>query len=280
MSYKTILAYLNASRRTPEVTRAAAAVARQFGSHIIGLSIVPRVPPPPATYADAAGQIVAMQKRALDEEGQRVEDAFRRTLEGSDLKSEWRQVKEPRGLIETIVCEHARAADLVVVGQPDNSDDIYPPGDVGEVVMMECGRPVLVVPRKGSFEEIGRAIALAYDGSREAARAAFDALPLLAGAREVHVVTFDTLKGRNQDRVIPGAEIATTLTRHGVNCKVANPMAVRSGIADDLMAYAGAQSLDLVVMGGYGHARWSEIVFGGATRDMFSVMSVPVLMSH
>ncbi len=116
-----------------------------------------------------------------------------------------------------------------------------------------------------------------WDGSRSAARAVGDALPLLQKARKIDVVTIEQTDRRNELR---GAQIAEHLACHKLNVELKPLVAPGSEVADVILSQAADSATDLVVMGGYGHSRFREFVLGGATRGMIGAMTAPVLMSH
>ena len=117
-----------------------------------------------------------------------------------------------------------------------------------------------------------------WDGSRNAARAIADALPLLARAKAVEVVIVTGKPGESDE--IAGADIAHHLARHGLKVEVERLVARDIDITSTLLSRAADLGADLIVMGGYGHSRWREFVLGGATRGILASMTVPVLMSH
>jgi nucleotide-binding universal stress UspA family protein len=108
-----------------------------------------------------------------------------------------------------------------------------------------------------------------------------DALPLLKAAGQVSIVSVDTSRGETGGGRIPGADIAACIARHGIKAAVSSEdIAPDVSAGELLLSRATDLHADLVVMGGYGHARWQELVLGGATRTFLSSMTVPVLMSH
>lgn len=122
---------------------------------------------------------------------------------------------------------------------------------------------------------------IAWDGSREATRAVHDALPLLKHAEQTIIITINATNGESQGARIPGADLATMLARHGVNVTTLDLEGVKDvSIGEMLLARIEDTSADLVVMGGYGHPRWQELILGGVTRTFLASMTVPVLMSH
>jgi nucleotide-binding universal stress UspA family protein len=186
--------------------------------------------------------------------------------EAPDGVDEWRAITSARE-----VGRHARYADLTIVGQ-------VAPGAPDHVVetVMNTGRPLLAVPRHGRYPRVGSRVLVAWNGSREATRAVFDALPLLALASAVTVMTMDAEDG---DRV-PGADIGLTLARHGVKVEVMHSTLGGIDAGNALLSRAADQGADLLVMGAFGHSPLREKVLGGATRHILDHMTVPVFLSH
>ena len=118
-----------------------------------------------------------------------------------------------------------------------------------------------------------------YD-SRESARAANDALPILAGAEKVRVLAIDPKDGVGGHGDVPGADIALHLARHGVAAEASHTISTGIGHGETLLSYAADIGADLIVAGGYGHSRARETVFGGVTRTLLRSMTVPVFLSH
>ena len=121
---------------------------------------------------------------------------------------------------------------------------------------------------------------VAWNGGRESARAANDALPLLTLARQVQVVVIDPEGTDLEGSALPGAALAEHLARHDipVETKVLHGRDVDAG--NCLLSHAADVSANLIVMGAYGHSRLRETVLGGMTRHLMLHMTVPVLMSH
>lgn len=172
-----------------------------------------------------------------------------------------------------------RAADLVVY--PQNSAEYrLPAGFVPDDLVIAAGRPVLLVPYAGEFAVLGRRVLVAWDGSREAARAAHDALPLLQKAELVTLMTVCEREG-DFERHRPGLErMLKNYGRHGIPVRVEETVRGDLAIADVLLSRAGDRDADLIVAGAYHHSQLRESLFGGLTRDLLDRMTVPVLLSH
>ena len=171
----------------------------------------------------------------------------------------------------------ARRFDLAVVGQaePETStvDDI-----IAEATLFESGRPMIVVPYIQKDPIKLDNVMVCWDGSRQAARAIADAMPLLKKARRVEVVIIANERGK-QD-VIEGADMGAHLARHGLNVEVHRIAGGEIDVGDALLSHAADGGVDFMVMGGYGHSRLREFVLGGVTRSILQSMTVAALMSH
>ena len=139
---------------------------------------------------------------------------------------------------------------------------------------------MLVVPYAFERRPVGRRVLVAWNASREAARAVSDALPLLKRAGQVDVVAFEPGKSGAAHGEEPGADIALYLARHGVKVTVSRVDAPDLDVGNQLLSRAFDLSADLIVMGAWGHSRLRELVLGGVTRTVLESMTVPVLMAH
>ena len=147
-----------------------------------------------------------------------------------------------------------------------------------EAALFGSGRPVLIVPYiQQAGLKLDRVL-VCWDGSRTAARATADALPLLAKAETTEVITVTDGAG-DQDE-IPGFDIAKHLARHGIKVELKRIVRGDVDVPNIILSHAADTSADLIVMGGYGHSRLREFVLGGATRGLLQSMTVPTFMSH
>ncbi len=205
-----------------------------------------------------------------------LEAAFRDCLRRNGIEGEWRLLE---GSPHATVALHARYVDLTVVGQPDR-DDHQVADAVTVTTVMTSGRPVLAIPFAGEFPTIGERVLVAWNASREAARAVNDALPLLIGAKHVTILAINPQRGVAGHGDVPAADIALHLARHGLKAEAAHTVARDISDGEALLSYAADIGADLIVAGAYGHSRARELVFGGVTRTLIAEMTAPVLLSH
>jgi len=287
MALKDVLVLTDARRNIDTRLRLAAEIAGRDGGHLAGLYVLAPMPlfggGMPFTGGEAELKTLEVQQSKMREiglaEAARLETAFRTAVEGAGVAAEWRVVEG--SLTETAVF-HARHADLTVVGQVDPDNSRFGTAQLPENVLLASGRPVLFVPYAGRFTTLGRNVLLAWSATRESARAANDALPILKTAETVTVLWVNPGHGIKEtgDEPPPTADIALHLARHGVKAEASFTVSAEVDVGNTILSRAADFGSDLIVMGGYGHSRTREFILGGVTRTILQHMTVPVMMSH
>ena len=281
MSYKDLLVVLDSEAPARRRIDLAAALAERFEAHLVGLYPLP-IPEVPRHfgYYDPAlldpffGELRGRARETAD----KLREVFQHVTSLRGLSAEWRVIAEGP---EADPALHARYVDLTILGQldPDRGEtEMIQPRP--EQVTLASGRPILVVPYAGRFETVGRRVLIGWNATREAARAVNDAMPLLAAAETVTVLTIDPREGPDGHGELPGADISLHLARHGVKAEIERTVSADLPVGDVLLSRAADLGADLLVMGAYGHSRARELLLGGATRSLLRSMTVPVLMSH
>ncbi|MFZ3359390.1 MAG: universal stress protein, partial [Xanthobacteraceae bacterium] len=149
---------------------------------------------------------------------------------------------------------------------------------IAETTLFESGRPMIMVPYIQKAPLKLDNVMVCWDGSRQAARAIADAMPLLVKSGRVEIVIITNERGKQDE--IEGADMGQHLARHGLKVDVHRISGGGIDIADALLSHAADSGADLMVMGGYGHSRLREFVLGGVTRSIFGAMTVPTLLAH
>jgi nucleotide-binding universal stress UspA family protein len=280
MAYKTILAHCNDTKRVARTVGAAVELAERFRAHLVALSVSPPVVVVPASVPGSPDTMAIDEAaQAYRRDNPAMKAAFQAAVEGKALTSEWREEDAGMATIADVVVRHARVADLIVAAQRDWHWPLSAQRDVADRLAIEGGRPVLVVPNEGVTSGIGTRVVVAWNGRREATRAAFDALPLLLQAKDVKVLWIDPQSEGEPGPAFAASDLCTALARHGVTCEPVE--AGHDGnVGSTLLSRAAEHRADLLVMGCYGHSRLREVVFGGASRHVLRRMTIPVLMSH
>ena len=258
----------------------ALAVARQFSARVTALALVPEPYLPPAVGLPIPLELVRQQVQEGEREADTILAAAQEAAAKHAVPLTNGRITAPKEQMATLFARMARQADLCVVGQPSEETSVPEMGQLAEAAFMDSGRPALVVPFIGAAPEPMRRILVAWNGSREAARAVHDALPFLLAAEGTTVLIVDPQNLGGQIGEQPGADLAAHLARHGVRVEVKTIPGGGLSAGDAILAQAAADSADLLVMGGYGHSRLREMALGGATRHLLAQMTLPVLLSH
>ncbi len=276
MTYTSLMVHLRAGRANTAVLAIAGGLAQRFGAHVVGIAACR---PDDVIYGEAclAGTMLDRSRVEMEKELAAAEVEFRSALQDRAAAIEWRCALTYSELPECLAQE-ARSADLVVTAAtPDRPWQEHARHvDTGDLVM-QAGRPVLIVPDKVDTLALDHAV-ICWKDTREARRAVADALPLLQAAQRVTVVEVaaaedSALTQRHLDDVV------FWLERHGVQAKGLMPEAGRNG-KSVLAAILETQATDLIVAGAYGHSRMREWAFGGVTRDLLMQPKCCALVAH
>lgn len=279
MDYATILVHLDASRHMYQRLHLAAQLALEFQATLVGLLAVGKPDPTAMRYLVDGDRYLASYTEWQREVGERARQALMAATGELSIHAKFRA---PDWATAATLEAEAHRADLVILGQHDPADDAaYAERHFIESVVLQCGRPVLVVPYAGWFPNIGKTVMVAWNGTGESARAIRDALPLLRRANTVDVVSFPQPDAMGEPSGSPPQYAHDWLASHGVTahlhtCATSN----RDDTGEMLLSEAANRNADLIVMGAYGHSRMRELVLGGVTRTLLRSMTVPVLMSH
>lgn len=280
MTYKTILAVLDRPATASTISDFAIDFAEGFGAHVIGLHVesVPSVPMLAPMEGPDPVAIEAVQS-AVKAQTAGIEEAFLKKASMSVTTCEWRNFISSVGFSSSSAVDSARTSDLIVAAQGDGSVLSDNHLDI-ESFLFDSGRPVLLVPYIAKEPHPIKRVLLAWNGSREAARAAFDALPFLKQADFVEIFSVNPPETPMQSSETAGAEIAATLARHGVKAVLSTHKTFGMDASAAIENRLAENSIDLLVMGAYGHSRWREMLFGGVTRTLLESMTALTLLSR
>jgi len=258
--------------------RFAVSVAHRFQAHLAGVAFVydPILPAvdmgvaiPKSYVAEAQAAAQAKADAAVADFEERVR---RDGLSAGSHKFNVATVGAP-----TQFAQIARRFDLAIVSQSESDDDDGIDNAIAETTLFESGGPVLIVPYIQKDDLKLDRVAVCWDGSRPATRAIADAMPFIRQSKLTNILVVENDQPKSSE--LPGIDIARHIARHGVNVELKTlPMTVDVGTT--ILNFAADSSLDLLVMGGYGHSRLRQFILGGATRSILESMTVPTLMSH
>ncbi len=278
MTYKDVLLVADDTPEGGKRAQYAIRLAARHEAHVMGMMLRADLSFAGYAGADVFSANLDAQREAENGAHARVREGFEKRAKAEGVPHEWHSTE---GDPVRTVSLFSRHADVAVIGQSGRDGAAFGTSrDLAEHVVLASGRPVIVVPRFGEFPKAGERVMVAWDASREAARAVADALPVLQRAEQVLTFSVDPEERGDRHGPIPGADLARHLARHGVNVKVEKLNAPDVPISDLILNRISDEGIDLLVMGAYGHARVRELWFGGVTRDLMQRMTVPVLLSH
>lgn len=279
MSFKTMHVHIDDAAGCKQRLDVAIKLALDFRAQLVGVYLVPNLELSPSVAAVLPADMVERRLRDNAEAQHQAEDEFRKAAAAAGLASlDWRA---PAGPAIDAAVAHGRCTDLFIMGQRDpETPGLLFAEELIATVVLSSGRPMLIVPVIGAQPTLGENVLIAWDGGREAARAAADALPFLERAKRVAVVAVNPDGGRPTNDPSAGPRLAAWLRQHGVEVDAHHYDIPDIRTGEWLLSQAADLGSDLIVMGGYGHTRMRELVLGGVTRTMLRSMTVPVLMSH
>jgi nucleotide-binding universal stress UspA family protein len=272
---RTIAVHLPTASVADRLLDVAAPLAKAHGATLIGVHVIPAV----VVYADAtvsmSTEFIVAQQQAFQEDAKAAEVAFRTRADAEAVAYEWTTIDsgdEPTMRAAATLCN---VADLAVAAQY-NDNIPAASGYTPDELVLGAGRPVLIVPNGVAARAIGKRVVVAWNGSREAARAVYDTLPLLQSDAELRLLVVDSPRG---DSTL--ANLVRALARRGLKPL---PLTVSKSdgrsTGEEILKCAAEFGADLLALGCFGHSRLRETVFGGATTHILRNMTLPVLMAH
>lgn len=276
MTYRTLMVHLKVGHANEDLLRVTSDLADRYDAKVIGIVACQ---PTPMVYSDgySPGAIVEIDRTEIDREIKVAEAEFRAAFQGKKTATEWRSATIFESVADYVSRECASADLIITSGLSLDPHDTARPEKPGDIVM-QAGRPVLVVPRTANTLKFDRVV-IAWKNTQESRRAVTDALPLLNRATSVTVLE---LAHKDEEARVTAqlTDLCAWLETHGIT---AEPKFVPSGKGDDayqLDAAIEVLGTDVVVAGAYGHSRLREWALGGVTRDLLFQASYCTLLSH
>jgi nucleotide-binding universal stress UspA family protein len=277
MSLNDIIVYVDGADTTKPRIEFAATLAKDHGAHLIGIGFAPTALLP-LYGADAGFADMSEVLQSVKSQGETALQACKAHCESQGLSFE---VKLMQGASDEFPRDFASCAchaDVTVLGQPRHGDPLIGQYALVERCLFASGRPVIIVPA-GAAVVRPRTIAVAWDGSPQAARACNDALIFLKQAERV-VLLVGVPPDPGEDGEPPVGDMVKHLKRHGVAAEVVRLELGGGDIGKLLLARAKELKADMIVMGAFHHSRWRQFILGGVTLTMLEEATVPLFMAH
>lgn len=278
MNFKTLLSVVNVKQNDDDLNAAiqlCSQINAQLSVVVLAIATLPPLGDYPIGTADAWLKDRHNDLEALSKRVDRVETMVKNADISATVIDEYPEAAK----VARVIGRHARYADATIIGSSLLRNDLLKT-TVIDGALFESGRPILIVPPHHKPTLRPKRVLLAWDSGVECTRAAREALDVMASAEEVHVTLVDPDTSSIVNGPEPGADIAAYLAHHGITVDVDRLPSGGTSIADVLKQHATDISAELIVMGGYGHSRTREWIFGGVTRSMIDDPNLPVLMAH
>lgn len=275
---KTILSVIGSEQDTANIQRAIS-LCEMHECHLAVCVIGVALPASTAAYGEVPTEMWSQEREKGREIATRRGNEIEAMLARSGISGDVSSFYCEEGQISDIVGTRARYADLALVG-PTGGPDRLLSAKVLQGLLYHSAKPFLVAPDSATATLAPKTVTIAWNATKECARAAHLSMDILIRAEHVRVVMVDPVGGEFDQGEEPGADIAAYLARHGMNVNVdAIPSAGKS-VTETLLRHATDTSAELIVAGAYGHSRLREFLFGGTTRELLGNQQIPVLTAH
>lgn len=279
MTIKTILTCLTEKATADSLMRAASTLARRHNAHLIGLHTLEALMVYPGIAMHIPDTVYESYGVSQKEQSAALKAIFEHHTHAEEFVSEWRLLKcESETTAERIV-ESARCADIVLMAAARADDDSSAHINLVETVIRDAGRPVVLVPAGFDADTLGTSILIGWNGTREAARAAHDALSVLQDGDTAHILRVND-SSHDSDRDSTTHDLAAAFARHGIDTTLVRKTWEKPGVAAALNREAFEKGADMIAIGAFGHSRAYDFVIGAATRDLLRQTKVPVMFSR
>jgi len=278
MTPKTLLSIIHATEELDNA-RKAVSFASDTESHL-AFAVIDVMPPPPGAVYYGPAEPCAEERSDILVAIKACADKLAAMLQNANISGEVsKHLLAGRASVASFAGVRARYSDLPLVFSCNGKGSRFRE-DVLAGLLFDSGGPVLCIPA-GKIPTIEpKSVLIAWNGTRESARATHSALDFLVRARKAVIAMVDPLADKEHSGEEPGFDIASYLARHGVCVEVQRLPEGGRAPSDVLLRCALDQNAEMIVMGAYAHSRLREYVFGGTTRDMLEKADIPLFLSH
>ncbi|ETW12807.1 UspA domain-containing protein [Roseivivax marinus] len=276
MTLRTLAAVFTTVETPDRLAREAAALARRLDAHLLGITVTsdPRYYPTLDGYM--ATEVLAEIDRRQERKAETIHEVFEAAVKAEDVRGEWRVARAGMQTVAERILESGRGSDMLVMTRPESY--VHQLDDIQEQVIRGLGRPVLMLPHGATLENVCKRAMIGWSPTREAARAAFDALMLLEPGAEVTLLNVGATSAHDLADG-PMNDLAVGLTRHGVSVNVVHREPGARHIGQVILDEAREVGAGFIATGAFGHSRAYDFVIGAVTRELLTESALPVMFS-
>ncbi len=277
MTIKNILVHIDHSEACNHRVKAAIDIAKQHNARLSALFVVPDYFVPSYVEAQISADVITQINDQAIERARETLSAVKKQITDTGLSVD---AFVEDGNLVGILNDYSRYTDLLILGQSQTDDPDNLSESLADHLVIEGGAPCLVIPYIGARQTLGKRVLVAWNESRECARALKNALPILKQAEKVTVLLIKQKSHDEEHSAIQKKVLLGYLADHDINANISICIDNHLDAGDTMIAEAIDNDDDLIVMGAYGHSRLREMVLGGATHHLLKQMVVPIFISH
>lgn len=277
MSYRQIAVCVEKEESTVALAVAANRLGAGIHAYVNGVHALPTFEVPNAVSPYITHDMLTKIRNSAVDSAAKMKTEFGKIMSQGDTNWKWIEHSVAHETQFSPYLDCALTSDIVVTAKPAFG---IAESDLLRQLLVKIGTPVLVVPGDTELKAFGDRIAVAWNSTAESARAVRDAMPLLASAKEVHLISVGAIDGDAESDSAEETSLMQYLEHHNVRCSLHRLIGKHLNVSLNLLDYARQHDIDMVVMGGFGHSRLYDIVVGAATGEVIKNMDIPVFMSH
>lgn len=279
MAIKDLLVAYDGNEASQRALEFAAQMGRKYGATVTGLTVTRPDPYESHLRKWIPDNVKESMVTARREATKAIEQRFRDQMSAIGYAGETQWLVE-EGLPDLTIARAARFYDLLVIGQFITAFSTEHRSVDPQELLQRAGKPILIVPKDYAVRPFREEAAVAWDGSRHAARALTDAMQILETKKKLYILTAKAEKQSRDIGDLPGLDLQVHLQRHGIVSEVVQFESSVHGIGPAILEHCARLEPDVLVMGAYGRAKFGAQLFGGVTRYILQHHKVPVLLSH
>ncbi len=279
MSIKDILVVCDTGEANDFRVETTLLFAKVFDAHVTGIHLTPySIPSESSSGFNKVIDYLSSEKlETAKETAETIKANFESKASELEVPYEWNFTD---GIDKQFIIDHARYADFVVLPQGYSSIAEEHPHRIDDYLSIYMGRPTVIIPDIKKVFNLPKRIIIAWDESKEAARAVHDAMPFLEYAENVQIVSVSGTPKEEKSNIIYSDDLRKHLSHHGISTDVILADELEEGIGKTILQSGFEYDADLIVMGAYGETRLEEIVLGGVTRYLLNNTTIPLFLSH
>ena len=276
MTARTLIAAFDLDREAEALARSASVLTRQIGGHLIGITTIHELQYHPSIHAHIPQEFAQQFREQQLSSVERIRSEFVAAATREDVTHEWRFGHGGGQPQADQLISHGRTADLVLLQRP--TEKYHQSYELHEQLIRNVGRPVLLVPQKVEIARRPTSVVIGWSETREATRAAFDALALIEPGASITLLHVGDTRAHELAQG-PINAMAAAFDRHGMKVTVSHRDAGRDRVSDVIQQEALETGAELIATGAFGHSRTYDLVIGAATRHLMYETRFPLLLS-